>query len=80
MANAIGALRASQDADGRLEVFYIGTDNVLYHTWQIVPDGGWSGEYALGASVWTPSALGVALRGWYRADDIGRISADRVTL
>ena len=36
--------------DGRLEVFYIGTDNALYHNWQTAPNGtsGWASQAALG--------------------------------
>ncbi len=35
------------NADGRIEVFYIGIDEVLYHNWQLVPNGKWIGENAL---------------------------------
>jgi len=30
--------------DGRLEIFYIGTNDRLYHNWQEKPNGGWHGE------------------------------------
>ena len=30
--------------DGREELFYIGTNDVLYHRWQTAPNSGWSGE------------------------------------
>ena len=33
-----------RNADGRLEIFYVGTNNVLYHNWQIAPNGDWVGE------------------------------------
>ena len=36
------------NADGRLDAFYIGTNNTLYHTWQTAPNGPWSGENYLG--------------------------------
>src|SRR4051812_47417043 len=32
------------NADGRLEIFYVGTDNGLYHNWQTAPNSGWAGE------------------------------------
>jgi hypothetical protein len=35
------------NADGRLEVFYIGTDHALYHNWQVSPGGGWAGQQPL---------------------------------
>ncbi len=36
---------------GRLEVFYVGTDNALYHNWQDPSGrGGWRGEASLGGS------------------------------
>ena len=38
------ALQVGRNADGRIEVFYIGMDDVLYHNWQLVPNGKWIGE------------------------------------
>jgi Zn-dependent metalloprotease len=32
------------DRDGRLEVFYIGTDGALHHNWQTTAGGGWNGD------------------------------------
>ncbi len=49
MASLGKALEAGSNADGRIEVFYIGIDDVLYHTWQL-PRGNWIGEYHLGPS------------------------------
>ena len=43
-------LTAGQNLDGRLEVFYVGTDNKLYHNYQVEPNGGWAGQSALGGS------------------------------
>ncbi|MEP6749773.1 MAG: hypothetical protein ABJB86_18690 [Bacteroidota bacterium] len=38
-------IAVGQDADGRLEVFYVGTNNDLYHRWQTTPGAlVWSGE------------------------------------
>ena len=31
------------NADGRLELFMVGSDHALYQSWQLVPNGGWSG-------------------------------------
>jgi hypothetical protein len=25
----------AQNADGRMEIFYVGTNNVIYHNWQV---------------------------------------------
>ena len=30
-------IAVGQNADGRLEIFYVGTNNDLYHNWQLVP-------------------------------------------
>lgn len=38
---------SARNADGRLEVFYVGMDGVLYHAWQLTPGGAWSGENSL---------------------------------
>ena len=37
-----------QNADGRLEVFYIGINDHIYHDWEDSPNGNWHGEAALG--------------------------------
>ncbi|MBV9357059.1 MAG: hypothetical protein JO023_16220, partial [Chloroflexi bacterium] len=34
--------------DGRLELFVVGTDGFLYHTWQTAPNNGWSPWYSHG--------------------------------
>jgi acylphosphatase len=39
------------NADGRLEVFIRGTDNAMWHMWQTVPNGGWSGWASLGGGL-----------------------------
>jgi hypothetical protein len=46
--------KAAQNADGRLEVFGVGTDNVLWHMWQTAPNNGWSGWVSLGGILLTP--------------------------
>ncbi len=47
---------AARNADGRLEVFGLGTDNALWHDWQTTPGGAWSGWSSLGGgwSSWAP--------------------------
>ena len=43
-------LCAGRNADGRLEVFSVGTNTLLYHNWQVAPNGGWHGGLALGGA------------------------------
>jgi surface antigen len=38
----------ARNADGRLEVFYVGTDAAIWHRWQTSAGGGWSPEARLG--------------------------------
>ncbi len=48
----------ARNADGRLEVFYAGTENHLYHNWQLAPNSlFWSGETAFSGE----SALQIAV-------------------
>jgi hypothetical protein len=46
------------NADGRAEVFVRGTDNALYHQWQL-PDGTWSGWSSLGGVTPGTPAVGI---------------------
>jgi hypothetical protein len=39
---------ASQNEDGRLEVFGIGSDQGLWHIWQTTPGGAWGSWFTLG--------------------------------
>ena len=41
-------LAVATNPDGRLEIFYIGGDNAVWHRWQLSPGGSWSGEERLG--------------------------------
>ena len=43
-------IAAVGNADGRQELFFIHTDDVLYHQWQLAPNGPWSGVYPLPGS------------------------------
>jgi hypothetical protein len=48
MASLAKAVESGSNKDGRIEVFYIGLDDVLYHNWQLVPNDKWIGEFFLG--------------------------------
>ena len=39
---------ATENLDGRIEVFLLGTDAKLYHRWQNTPDGAWSNWAGMG--------------------------------
>lgn len=51
VGEAIGGSRVGQNADGRLEVFVIGTDSAVWHNWQVSAGGAWSGWASLGGIV-----------------------------
>ncbi len=38
-----------RNADGRQEIFALGDNGVLFHKWQVVPNGGWSDWKSMGA-------------------------------
>lgn len=42
------ALAVGANQDGRLEVFYIGTNDALYDNWQRAPNDGWNGAEVIG--------------------------------
>jgi hypothetical protein len=42
---ADGQFVATRNPDGRLELFVVGRDGTLYHTWQIAPKKGWLGRW-----------------------------------
>ena len=54
-----GVATVASNADGRLEVFGNGTDHAIWHNWQTVPNGGWSGWASLGGLLTTDAALGM---------------------
>jgi hypothetical protein len=39
--NAIGDPFVAENDDGRLEAFAVGSDDKLWHTWQVTPGGSW---------------------------------------
>jgi hypothetical protein len=43
-------LSIGSNSDGRLELFYVGTDANLYHNWQTTPNGGWLGQRPFGGA------------------------------
>ena len=54
--DSANVIAVGQNADGRLELFYIGTDDRFYHRWQLSPGGGpskndWSGEFSLPGAI-----------------------------
>jgi|GEM_PF-3192754 len=59
--NKAKQVAAACNNDGRLEVFYIGTDDVLYHNWQMTAgnEPSWSGEILLGNSLNTAKQVAV---------------------
>ena len=49
---------ATNNADGRLEVFAKGSDNALWHIWQTAPNNGWSGWGSMGGGIQGSIAVG----------------------
>lgn len=41
-------LAVAENADGRLEVFYLTDTGAIFHQWQVTPGGAWSGGFELG--------------------------------
>ena len=60
--NTSTSLAVSQNLDGRLEAFTIGSDGALWHIWQTIPNGTWSNWASLGlpagASITSPPTVG----------------------
>lgn len=44
-----GPIVVAPNADGRLELFAIGSPEGIVHAWQVVPNGGWSPQASLGS-------------------------------
>ncbi|MFE2757018.1 hypothetical protein ACFXGA_33985 [Actinosynnema sp. NPDC059335] len=55
-------IAAARNADGRLEVFGIGTDKAMFHIWQS-PSGGWSGWATLGGGFNGPPTVSLTSYG-----------------
>jgi hypothetical protein len=45
-----GQIAVGRNADGRLELFVVGTDGQLWHMWQTIANGGWANWAPLGGS------------------------------
>jgi hypothetical protein len=46
--NSAKQICVGQNQDGRLEIFYVGTNDRIYHNWQTTPNGNnWNGEVNL---------------------------------
>lgn len=54
----VGPPAAARNADGRLEIFARGTDNAIWHKWQLSPGGGWSGWASLGGVLTSDPVVG----------------------
>jgi hypothetical protein len=50
---------ATINADGRLDVFVLGGGNIVYHSYQTSPGGGWSGWVSLGGSIAAPPNVAI---------------------
>jgi hypothetical protein len=48
----------TQNSDGRLEIFYVGTNDDLYHNWQMDPDSKWTDMDGAGGAVATTAPFG----------------------
>jgi hypothetical protein len=48
--STLGDVAVGTNADGRQELFVVGTDGQVWHSWQNTPNGFWSGWFALGGS------------------------------
>ncbi len=57
LGGSVRQLVAGCNADGRIELFGIGTDNALWHIWQTAPNNGWSDWASLGGSDLTKLAV-----------------------
>jgi C1A family cysteine protease len=51
-------IAVDRNADGRLELFVRGTDNALWHKWQVAPNSGWSGWASEGGVLMSNIATG----------------------
>lgn len=68
LAFAPGVCRS---ADGRLEVFTVGTDSVLWYAWQTTPTGTWTNWQNLGGSITSNPAAALSADGHIEVFAIG---------
>ena len=69
--NVIVGPAVANNADGRLEIFIVGADKTLQESWQLVPNGGWSGWAGRGVSATGTPAVTRNLDGRLEAFVIG---------
>ena len=46
----VRSLAVGKNQDGRQEIFGVGLDGAMYHNYQTVANGGWSGWFGMGGS------------------------------
>jgi len=51
-------IAVDRNADGRMEVFVRGTDNAVWHKWQIAPNSSWSGWASLSGVITSNICIG----------------------
>lgn len=51
--------KVMRNADGRMEVFMIGSDHALRHKWQVAVNGGWSDWESLGGNLVSEPVVGM---------------------
>ncbi|HWJ06316.1 MAG TPA: C1 family peptidase [Steroidobacteraceae bacterium] len=56
-------IAVSRNADGRMEIFVRGTDNAVWHKWQVAPNSSWSGWASQGGVITSEIAVGRNLDG-----------------
>src|SRR6266568_4710537 len=63
LANAsyYSSIAVDENADGRLEVFTVGTDGAFWHIWQTAPNGTWSSWAYLGTPSNVQSTTGLTV-------------------
>jgi hypothetical protein len=72
-ANALTMPGVGKNADGRLEVFTIGTDGALWHIWQTTPNGAWGNWFSSGQP--STSQLNAQFPPFIAHDADGRLEA-----
>jgi hypothetical protein len=58
--SSIAPPAVARNADGRLEVVYVGADGFVWHAWQTAPNGSWSAPARLGNNLGTIAAVELA--------------------
>ena len=78
-SDRLWSLDVARNADGRLEVFGIASDDSIWHTWQTTPGGAWNGSWA---ELYSPAnrlrTLSVGRNGDGRLEVFGTYSDDSI--